>query len=213
MVICGFFALIMAGASRRRILAVAQVLGLVLVAFIFFRLTVSQELRDRLMFRGGAGSSIEDDPRVRIIKRNLEAFSGHELLGVGFGASISATTTEEAPHGAPAHNTFLFYLVELGIVGTTLYLVYLLSLFRAVWRLSRREKLMWLGILAISLINALGGGSTVDKLTWFLYPMAMAQAAALSQPSRKRRQKTPPRRCTSPSGATPPGIAKVLRAN
>lgn len=191
LVICGFFAMITAGASRRRIIAVAQVLALVVVAFIFFRVAVSQELRDRLMFRGG-GASVEDDPRVRIIKRGWAAYSRHELLGVGFGAFVPATAEPEDTHMQASHNTFLSYLVELGPLGITLYLVYLTLLVRAVWRLPKREKLMWLGIIAISLTLAVLGGSTIDKLTWFLYPMAIAQAAALGRPSgRRRRQRLP----------------------
>jgi O-antigen ligase len=188
LLITGLFALIAAGVSRRRFLAVAQVLALLLVAFLFLRLAASQELRDRITFGGGGGTSVEDDPRVRIINRGLEAFSGNKLLGVGYGAFVTAAFKGEE-HAAASHNTFLAYLVELGITGLSLYCIYLVMLFRAIWRLPRREKWMWLGILSISLTLAVGGGSTIDKLTWFLYAMALVQSAALAQPGRKRRAK------------------------
>jgi O-antigen ligase len=158
-----------------------------------------------LTLKGGGGTSIEDDPRMKIWSRGMDAFWKSPLVGVGSGGFFTAAEDERGLKRAP-HNTFVSVIVELGVVGLVLYLVFLLLLFRAAWRLPHRERLLWIGILTITVVNAMTCGSQGDKFTWFLYAMASAQEAALGPLANKRRAKP-----VLPGGAMPQVIGPLRR--
>jgi O-antigen ligase len=182
----GLFAMVLGGVSRRRIITVVQVAAIALLVFVVARQVVSTELLNRLTFSGGGGTSIDDDPRMRIWKHGLETYwRNNILLGIGDGAFD--TVMAEGDRKYAAHSLYICVLVELGIIGATLYLLYLFLLFRAAWRLPHREKLLWIGVVTITLLEGLTLSAYNDKVTWFVYMMLLAQSASLGQMSRKPR--------------------------
>ncbi len=173
-------------ALARKIMRIAIRLVLILaVGWFLGRTFVPQELFNRFTLGGAGGTSIEDDPRVRIWNRGMEGFWKHPIMGVGCAGFYTVAADEKGVARAP-HSTFISVLVELGVVGLALYLLFLALLFRAAWRLPHRERLFWLGVLSISVLNCITCGSQGDKFTWFLYAMVVVQEAALG-PLNKRR--------------------------
>ena len=134
-----------------------------------------------------AGETIWEDPRMRIWAEGLTAFWQNPLFGLGAGGYASAYAAATGLHGDVAHNLFISVLVELGIVGLAIYVAYIIMLFRAAWRLPRREKLLWLGVLVVWFLNANTAGSQIDKFSWFLHVMVLVQAAAYAQPRPARK--------------------------
>ncbi len=185
MLAAGLFSMVLAGVSRRRILTVLQVLAAVACVYFLARYIVPAALLNRVVW----DEPIAEDPRWGIWQRGLAVFWQHPLLGVGAGTYATATAVL-GQRTMTAHNTFISILVELGTVGLALYLWYTIMLFRAAWRLPRREKLLWLGVLAIWFVNANSAGSQIDHFSWFLQIMVLVQAAAC--PKTRPAKKLPP---------------------
>ena len=162
-----------------------------MLVIVVVRTFIASELLDRVTFSGGGGTSIEDDPRMRIWAAGIRAFQRNPLLGVGDGAY--ATATAEGGKPAPSHNTFVCLLAEVGIAGTALYLVYLAMLFRSALRLPWREKVFWLGIMMVSMCNAVTCGSLIDRFTWSLYTLLLVQEVMFRGASASRSRKPLPR--------------------
>ena len=93
-----------------------------------------EELLDRVTLSGGGGTSLSEDPRVRIWTRGVELFWKRPILGYGTGSFFTVAADDNGVKRAP-HNIFISVGVELGIVGLVLYLIYLALLFCAAWRL------------------------------------------------------------------------------
>jgi O-antigen ligase len=202
------FSLYLGGLSRRRIVTILQLMAAALLVYLLARFMVNQELLSRLTFGGGAGTSVEEDPRMAIWKKGFATFLQHPIVGVGFGA-FTAATTGFGEKGRVAHNTFISVMTELGLVGLTLYLTFLVMLFRAAWRMPRRERLLWLGILAVSFINSMTAGSQIDKIDWFVQGMILVQAAACIQLlAAKRAPSYPIRVMQIPQGPIPRPFGK-----
>ena len=187
LVIAGVFSMLVAGVGRRRVVAVVQVLAALAVIYILVKLFVPAELLSRVTLSGGEGTSLEDDPRIKIWRAGLTGFTKSPIIGVGLEGFLTITEQVTDKRSAP-HNTFISVLVEMGIVGLLLYLAYVALLFRSAWRLPRREKWLWTGMLWIALLNSMTCGSQRDRFTWFVYAMVMVQEAALALPPGKRRR-------------------------
>jgi O-antigen ligase len=186
LMVAAVFAMIMVGTSRRSITTGMKLLAVAAVVFILIRTVVPAALITRVTLSSDETGSVMEDPRVLIWGRGLAAFGQHPLLGVGAGAFSAATSAGEA-RGAVAHNEFLSVLVELGAVCILIYLAYTVMLFRAAWRLPRREKILWTGVLAVWFLNANTAGSQIDKFSWFLHVMVLVQAAAYARAVPRRK--------------------------
>lgn len=94
-------------------------------------------------------------------------------LGVGFGRDLPHTIFTK-PEAWPvlmfahAHNVFIDILLQLGVVGLTVFSGLLLAMTWRFWRYyrSRDEDTMWLGILGISILTAFVSKNFVDDLFW-----------------------------------------------
>ena len=199
LVIAGIFAMVLAGVARRRIFAVLQVLALAAVVFVLVRYIVPATVTGRV---SEATQNMWDDPRMRILQRGLAAIWNNPLFGSGNGSFMQVTLVRDDKLRA-SHNTYLGIVVELGFVGLTIYLVYLIMVFRATLRLPRREKLLWLGIFVVLFWNSFFGGGLFDRLTLFLHVMLLVQAAALARPSGNRPSQQAARRAIATVGPLP----------
>jgi O-antigen ligase len=205
LLIAGGSSLVLAGVARRRILTILQVATVIVFVYVLVRYIVPAALLDRVT----RPETLAEDPRMRIWARGLGALWQNPLFGVGAGAYAPATLIS-GERGSVAHNAFLSVVVELGVVGLAIYLTYVVMLFRAAWRMPRREKLLWTGVMVVWFFNANSAGSQTDKFGWFLHVMVLVQAAACTQhrpvrhrPVRKR-SPYPSRAVTIVRRPTPP---------
>jgi O-antigen ligase len=197
------FGALLGGIQVRKVMSkmvMRVAIRLVLVAVVggfTAKAVLPAELFNRLTMKGGGGTSIEDDPRMRIWRKGMEGYWKSPIIGQGTASFFVVAADEDGSRRAP-HNTFISFLVELGAVGLALYIIFLILLFREAWKLPHRERLMWIGILSITVLNAMTCGSQGDKFTWFLYAMVLAQVAALGPLAKKQRTRPLPR------GVAPP---------
>lgn len=95
--------------------------------------------------QAGQAASALDDNRRYLIAAGLSMFKGHPVLGVGFGGyqhQLLTTYRSFLPSGytdSVSHTTFVTVMAEQGVVGTVLFLVFLLQLAREAIRARRRD--------------------------------------------------------------------------
>ena len=102
----------------------------------------------------------------------LAAFSEHPILGVGSKAFIEAA--DETGH--VAHNFALALLVELGIVGFSLYAVVLAMVVHSALLQPRWNRRLWLTVLAIWFTGAIVHNWEHRKPTWLFFGLVTTAA-------------------------------------
>jgi len=127
--------------------------------------------------------------RALIWDAGLVSFRQHPVAGVGGGAFPRSV---EPMLGFPkgwlivAHNTFFSVLVETGVVGFTLFSLFLLSLVLAVRRMQGLKRVVW----AVTLLVWGVGASTLSwetrKPTWLIFALILAEARLLPEMRARR---------------------------
>lgn len=178
----GFVALLCAGACILFVLRFGGwkiIAGFVVVAgalvFLIPRFTPAG-----LMTRvtEGTGFSVEKlGARAQIWEGAITAFWERPILGQGINCASEAIG-QASGHYNVAHNLFLSILVELGIVGLAIYLLLLFFLLLAILSMPKAQKWFWLSVMLVWGLFAMSCGAQFDKLSWFLFAMILAQAAA-----------------------------------
>jgi O-antigen ligase len=102
----------------------------------------------------------------------LNTFADHPLIGVGSNMYRSVNSL-----GKVAHNSFLSILVEVGLIGFTLFSILLTIAIIQAWRQPKWDSIFWLTLLAAWAI----GASTLTwehrKSTWLFLSLLIASAA------------------------------------
>ena len=114
-------------------------------------------------------------------------FLPHPLAGIGVGAFSAGVTQMSGVWTGSAHNLVIYLLVELGVVGTVIFTVFIALVVRAAFQLPWREKALWLGILCIWFIMSMAVGSQTGKLDWLIQVLVLCQAAAFRRSAVKGR--------------------------
>ncbi len=161
---------------RRRLfiglLAVAGVLAVVLL--------IPQTSVERFLTTSSEISSGALGGRGHIWKMGLQTYSQHPVLGVGAGAFKAAVGI-----GKVAHNTFISILVELGIVGISLFLGILGVVLAHALRHPPWRARFWLTLLVIWALAASSLTWEHRKLTWLVLTLTAASGAVQARPRRK----------------------------
>jgi O-antigen ligase len=177
------FGVALLGAGRRlRIVLVAAAAAATLAAAGFAAQAVD-----------GQSAKEVTSGRSRLVSITLEAFEVNPVVGVGIGgqprASAEAIGRKSARRSA-SHTTPLTILAELGVVGFALYVWTLAAASWALVLVSRRNRLLGLGLAAVLLVlfvhSLLYAGFFEDPLTWGVLAIAaavLAAAEATRQPS------------------------------
>jgi O-antigen ligase len=110
----------------------------------------------------------------------LAAWLRVPIQGIGGGTYASLTAGTFAGRMV-AHNVFISELVEKGIVGFILFMTFLMMIVKSAWSMPKLERYLWLGSLGVWGLASLTASSGHDKLTWFLFGIVLAQAAALGR--------------------------------
>jgi O-antigen ligase len=127
----------------------------------------------------GTGTELEEgtwDARKPIWSAGLEVFQDHPIRGVGAGA-FDAATQRALVKEEVAHNTFLSILVEEGLLGFGLFLLFLLSLVLPALQLPNLERNLWLIMLATWAIGAFTLTWENRKPTWFFFGLIATWSA------------------------------------
>jgi O-antigen ligase len=122
--------------------------------------------------------------RSRLVEITLDAFRVNPVVGVGIGGQAQASAEENDRRSArrsASHTTPLTVLAELGIVGFALYAWLLAAAAWALWLVTRRQRVLGLGLAAIFLVlfvhSLLYAGFFEDPLTWGVLGLAAAVLA------------------------------------
>ena len=165
------------GASRR-LLAVAVVGGL--GVFLWSQSLVPERTLERLSTTGTAVTGGDLGGRLSTWRVAYLTFADHPIEGVGSGA-FRTFGTEKA-----AHNVALRFLVELGVVGLTLFVsIVFLALVDA--RKQRRALAgLWISVLLMWGIGAAVHNFEDRKQTWLIFGMIAVGAGLPSEGARRR---------------------------
>jgi len=107
----------------------------------------------------------------------LETFRDHAFLGVGAGA-YGPAVLRVVDTAAPAHNTFLSILVELGVVGALLLFALLASILYSALQARYLERCLWVTLLLTWTVGVSALTWEYRKPTWLLFGLAAAHAYA-----------------------------------
>jgi O-antigen ligase len=184
--IAGVFGLAFGLASLTRLSLTARVAVLVLLAVgLYLLLPVVQPLRsfERLGTTGTELTQGTWNGRLDAWRVGFASFVDHPVLGIGSGmyrtidASVDQTPNGAQPQGKLAHNSFLSVLVELGLVGFSLFLVILGIVIANAMAQPKWERLFWLTLLTVWAIGASSLTWEYRKTTWLILPLVVVSAA------------------------------------
>jgi O-antigen ligase len=133
---------------------------------------VPSYLLDRISAVSDAGAKAES--RLTLWEAGWRLFTQYPLGGVGVGAYGTASTGEALQ---AAHNAYVTILAETGIIGFTLFMLYLLTLYYNIRKMPKAERSLWTEILAIWAFVSMTAPTEYAKSTWMLYGMMLAQSS------------------------------------
>jgi O-antigen ligase len=114
--------------------------------------------------------------RVNNWREGFAAFPEHPIVGVGSNMYRSVNSL-----GKLAHNSFLSVLVELGLVGFTMFAIILLIALIKILSQPKWDARFWLTVLAVWFIGASALTYEHRKATWLFLSLAVASAAITKQ--------------------------------
>jgi putative inorganic carbon (hco3(-)) transporter len=131
--------------------------------------------------------------RSRLIAVTWRVFRNHPLAGVGVGAQPKASRDEAARRLTASrnrsHTTPLTVAAELGLAGLVAYLAFLAAAARVLYRLSRRKRVLAVGLAAVFLTllvhSLFYAGFFEDPITWGAIAVAAAALPAAAASPRR----------------------------
>jgi O-antigen ligase len=136
----------------------------------------------RLATIGSEVSSGTLNNRALIWNAGLVSFRQHPVAGVGGGAfprSVEPILGFPKGWSIVAHNTFFSVLVETGMVGFTLFSVFLLSLVLAVRRMQGLKRVVWAVTLLVWCVGVSTLSWEIQKPTWLIFALILSEARLL----------------------------------
>ncbi len=129
--------------------AVKFLKSLTLIAFIFiglYLLITRTEISPRLKKLAVSENAFKDpstNTRLLIIENSISGMTDAEkLFGIGIGGFNNFYAEITDKDGVAAHNNFLLFFVEGGIIGLLLFLLYQMALFFSLFRFIRKPPLI-----------------------------------------------------------------------
>jgi O-antigen ligase len=129
--------------------------------------------------------------RTQIWKAGLRVFRAHRLAGTGAGTYAEAVrpligAPAREGHQYVAHNAYLSVLVETGLVGFSLFALWLGTLAAYVWWLEGRERALWAVVLAAWAVGVTTLSWEFRKPGWLFAGLMMTEWARTCLPPEKR---------------------------
>ena len=120
-----------------------------------------------------AVQTLEHSERFIIWHYWLSRVPEHLWLGVGWGRDLPHRVYPKPPEWpvlffAHAHNVFIDVLLQLGVIGLTLFIILLASVARRFWQYYRSKDahLAWLGITGLMVLTAFASKNFTDDMFW-----------------------------------------------
>lgn len=120
-----------------------------------------------------ATQTLEHSERFVIWHYWLSRVPEHLWLGVGWGRDLPHMVYPKPPEWpvlffAHAHNVFIDVLLQLGVIGLTLFIVLLASVALRFWQYYRSKdaQLVWLGVTGLMVLTAFASKNFTDDMFW-----------------------------------------------
>jgi O-antigen ligase len=151
---------------------------LLLTLAVLIVLPYVQTMRSFQRFSTTATEITEGDLNGRTIHwmQGLEAFVDHPLLGVGADMYRSITS-----RGNLAHNSFISVLVELGLIGFTLFGIILTITVLSALEQPKWDRNFWLTVFLVWAIGASSLTYEHRRATWLVLSLIVASGSLTSQ--------------------------------
>lgn len=166
----------LASLTRLRIAARVSIFLFLAVAFLFL-LPQIQDLKSFQRFSTIGSEITEGDlnNRTNNWREGLASFVEHPLFGVGSDMYRSVNSLDKV-----AHNSFISVLVELGLIGLTLFGIILTIAFIQAWAQPKWDSRFWLTMLVVWMIGASTLTWEYRKTTWLFLSLLVVSAALTS---------------------------------
>ncbi len=165
---------------RPRVWLIATVLTAMLVAGAYIVIRSQASAKDDQLF-DRSNTAME---RVEQIQRAIPMFESHPILGIGLGEYVVAQS--DLPFPTLIHNTTAWILTEMGLVGFTCYVAFVLWFFRRGWIALRvaapDAKPLIVGLLGAHL-GMLGLSTGIEVLYqrhWWMVMALLASSAVVA---------------------------------
>jgi O-antigen ligase len=109
--------------------------------------------------------------RVSIWRESINFFVDHPFIGIGSGALYSPFVL-----GYVAHNTFLSILVELGVIGFTLFSGILIIITVQAFHQNAINAKLWITMMSVWAIGVFTLTWEYRKVTWLLFALILVNA-------------------------------------
>jgi O-antigen ligase len=184
------------GASRRLVAVTVLVAGGV---FLSTQSLVPERTFERLSTTGAAVTGGDFGGRLGTWRLAYATFADHPLTGIGSGA-FRTDGTDKA-----AHNVALRFLVEIGLVGFTLFAAIVIVAVLDARRQRRALVGLWISLLLMWGIGAAVHNFEDRKQTWLVFSLVTV-GAGLSVPGARSRALGPGSRVPSAAGNSLGGL-------
>lgn len=149
-----------------------------MILIIFTAFSINQIPQGQLDRLSTISSEITDgtlNKRTDIWQAGVKVFGENALIGVGAG-NYGESVEKYMGVQVSAHNTFLSVFVENGIVGGSLFLVIVLSVFYYAWNIGKRSRFKWLSLTLFGawLVISMVGHTELQKYTWLVFGFVIA---------------------------------------
>jgi O-antigen ligase len=173
---------------RARATALAGIAGL----FVALVPTVPPETMQRIISTADDPSQGDLNGRTDLWAQAYLTFQQHPFTGVGTGAFREGTTWKVA------HNVWLRFAAELGLVGLGLFLLMMLLLFVGAGRSTRALGTFCYTVLTVWIIGATFYNAEDKKQTWLVLTLVLLAGTFRTEPSTGSEQEPAPGRPTAP---------------
>ena len=167
-------AYIFAGLSRLKLASRITIIALLFCTMYVLQPLIPEATLERLYTTGAEVETLDLNGRFRLWDLGLSAFAERPILGYGSFAFRATSDTHEL-----AHNSFLTILVEVGLIGFTLFAILMGLVAYSAANLEKAESRLWLAMLLILTVGTFSLNWAHRKQFW-LFPTMVVVASGLA---------------------------------
>ncbi len=138
--------------------------------------------RMEVAVEGSADSYSEADIRTSVWRAGLETYFSHtEILlnGCGIGAFVQFVPPTRGKRFV-SHNAFIAIIVELGIIGISIFLFLVASFIYSLKYLDGIERTLWFGVFLAWVVLSMFGNTEYGKNTWLFFGLYASRVAYMA---------------------------------
>lgn len=162
----------LASLTRLRFATRMAIIAILLLSAIYLIPMIPEASIARLSTTGSELTGGDLNGRLELWQQGLVSFEKHPILGVGSNMYRSVNT-----EGKVAHNSFISVLVEVGLVGLSLFLLILITAAIEALRHTGWDRYFWLTVLASWTVAVSTLTWEYRKPTWLILSLIIASAS------------------------------------